>query len=52
MVGVGRLVDFGGAGCDDVGGVEVLVEGVGLAGVDHEKHFVIAIPSIQSALAP
>ena len=41
VVGVGGLVDFGGAGGDDVGGVEVFVEGVCLAGVDHEEHFVI-----------
>lgn len=46
------MVNFRGAGGDDVGGVEVLVESVGLAGVDHEKHFVIAIPPFQSALAP
>ena len=36
------MVDFGGAGGDDVGGVEVLVEGVGLAGVYHEEHFVVS----------
>ena len=32
----------GGAGGYDVGGVEVLVEGVGLAGVYHEEHFVVS----------
>lgn len=46
------MIDFGGAGRDDVGGVEVLVKGVGLAGVNHEKHFVVAIPPFQSVLVP
>ena len=42
VVGVGGLVDGGGAGGDYVGGVEAGVHGVGLAGVDHEEHFVVA----------
>lgn len=46
VVGVGGLVDFRGAGGDDVGGVEFAVHGVGLAGVDHEEHFVVAIAPI------
>ena len=42
VVGVGGLVDFGGAGREDVGGVEFGVHGVGLAGVYHEEDFVVA----------
>lgn len=43
VVGVGGLVEGGGAGGDDVGRVEARVEGVGLAGVDHEEHLVVAL---------
>lgn len=42
VVGVGGLVEGRGARGDDVGGVEARVERVGLAGVDHEEHFVVA----------
>lgn len=42
VVRVGGLVERGGARGDYVGGVEAGVEGVGLAGVDHEEHFVVA----------
>jgi len=42
VVGVGGLVDFRGAGCEDVGGVEFGVHGVCLAGVYHEEDFVVA----------
>ena len=41
MVGVRGLIDFGGARGDDVGGVEVGIEGVGLAGIDHEEHLIV-----------
>lgn len=43
VVGVGGLVDGRGARGDNVGGVEAGVERVGLASVDHEKHFIIAV---------
>lgn len=42
MVAIATLIDLGAAGGDDVGAVEVLEEGVGLAGVDHEEHLVVA----------
>lgn len=42
VVRVGGLVDGRGARGYDIGGVEARVERVGLAGVDHEKHFVVA----------
>ena len=44
VVGVRGLVDFRGAGGDDVGGVEVFVKCIRLTGVDHEEHFVIPAP--------
>lgn len=43
VVGVGGLVDFGGAGGNDVGRVEFGVHGVGLTGVDHEEHFMVSV---------
>ena len=44
VVGVRGLVDFRGAGGDDVRGVEVFVKCIRLAGVNHEEHFVIPAP--------
>lgn len=41
VVGVGRLVEGGRTGSDNVGGVETGVEGVCLTGIDHEEHFVV-----------
>ena len=44
VVGVRGLVDFRGAGSDNVRGVEVFIKCIRLAGVDHEEHFVIPAP--------
>ena len=52
MVGVGGLIDFGGAGCNNVRGVEVLVECIRLTGVYHKEHFVVATPAYQSVMVP
>ena len=42
VVRIRRLIDFGAARGYDVGRVESRVHGIGLAGVDHEEHFVVA----------
>lgn len=39
---VTALIDRATAGGDDIGRVEAAVHGVGLAGIDHEEHLVIA----------
>ena len=42
MVAIAALIDLRAARGDDVGTVEMLEERVGLAGVDHEEHLIVA----------
>lgn len=43
VVRVGGLVDFGGAGGDDIWGVEFGVHSVCLTSVNHEEHFMVSV---------